>query len=87
VNHEGTTINNAIVTFTTTSPCGDSVLLRVSGADENGREFGFVDSAGCGTGTATATFTPVPEVLADSYVCGTLLDDAFTPAEACAVIS
>jgi hypothetical protein len=87
VNHEGTTINYAIITFTTTSECSDSVLLRVSGADENGREFGFVDSASCGTGTATAAFKSVPEVLPDSYVCGTLLDDKYTPAEACAVIS
>ena len=59
----------------------------MSGADENGREFGFVDSASCGTGTATASFKPVSEVLPDSYVCGTLLDDKFTPAGACAVIA
>lgn len=87
VNHEGTTINNAIITFTTTSECSDSVLLRVSGADENGREFGVVDSARCHTGTATASFKPVSQVLPDSNVCGTLLDDKFTPAEACAAIS
>lgn len=87
VNHEGTTINNAIITFTTTSECSGSVLLRVSGADENGREFGVADSARCDTGTATASFKPVSSVLPDSYVCGTLLDDKFTPAEACALIS
>jgi hypothetical protein len=87
VNHDGTTINDAIITFTTTSECSGSVLLRVSGVDENSREFGFVDSASCGTGTATASFKPVSQVLPDTYVCGTLLDDRFTPAEACAVIS
>ena len=87
VNHEDTTINNAIVTFTTTSECHGSVLLKVSGADENGREFGVADSATCDTGTAMASFKPVSRVLPDSYVCGTLLDDKFTPAQACTVIS
>ena len=87
VNHEHTTINNAIVTFTTTSECNGSVQLRVSGADQNGREFSSVDSVRCGSGTATASFKPVSEVLPDSFVCGMLLDDKFTPAEACVVIS
>ena len=87
VNHEGTTINNVIITFTTTSECRGSVRLRVSGADENGREFGFVDSASCGTGTATASFKPVSRVLPDTYICGTVLDDRFTPPQACAAIS
>jgi len=87
VNHEGTTINNVVITFTTTSECSGSVRLRVSGADENGREFGSIDSASCHTGTATASFKPVSRVLPDSYVCGTLLDDRFTPPQACAVIS
>jgi hypothetical protein len=87
VNHEGTTINNAIITFTTTADCSGTVLLRVSGADETGREFADADRAGCGTGTATSSFKPVSSVLPDSYVCGMLLDDRFTSAEACVVIS
>jgi len=87
VNHEGTTINNVIITFTTTSECNGSVRLRVSGADENGQEFGSVDSARCSTGTATASFKPVSRVLPDTYICGTVLDDRFTPPQACAAIS
>jgi hypothetical protein len=87
VNHDGTTINAAVVTFTTTSDCSGDVLLRVSGADESGREFGFVESANCETGTATASFKPVSQVIPDTYICGTILDDRFTPALACAVIS
>lgn len=87
VDHDGTSLTDITSTFTTTSTCTGSVLLRVSGIDGDGQEFGAVDFAACDTGTATATFSPVKDVASGHYVCTTLLDERFTAAQACVAIS
>jgi hypothetical protein len=88
VTASGTSISGVTVTYTASSSCRGSVLLRVSGADQNGAEFDDVKTVACGSGTATASFDPVSEVAAGTDVCGTLLlSDTYTAAQACVPIS
>jgi hypothetical protein len=83
----GTTISGMTVTFTPSSTCSGSVLLRISGLDGDGAEFGEVKEVSCSSGSATNTFTTVTSVTADTKVCGTLLADKYTAAEACVTVS
>jgi hypothetical protein len=87
ITNSSTGIDNVVVTFTAASKCGGSVSLRVSGADQNGAEFAVVKTATCGSGAAKATFEPVDKVAADTFICGMLLSDKFTAAQACVAIS
>ncbi|GAA2687622.1 hypothetical protein [Actinoplanes palleronii] len=82
-----TTINGVTVVFTPSSTCTGKVMLRVSGADATGAEFGNVETSACTSGAASAAFTPVAEVAADTFLCGTLLADEYTAAQACVAIS
>lgn len=85
--NSSTSIDNVVVTFTAASTCSDSVTLRVSGADQDGAEFAVVKTAACGSGAATATFEPVDKVASDTFICGMLLSDKYTAAQACIAIS
>jgi len=87
VTNDGTTIDDVTITFLPTSSCSGTVTLRVSGADQSGAEFGEVQTVSCSGGGAKASFSPVSEVAADTYICGTLLSDTYTAAEACVLIS
>ncbi|WP_436535409.1 hypothetical protein [Actinoplanes sp. HUAS TT8] len=75
------------VTFTPASACDDRVMLRVSGADASGVEFGDVQTVACSPDRAMAAFTPGVEAAADSFVCGLLLAEKYTAAQACVPIS
>jgi len=63
------------------------MMLRVSGVDSSGSEFGDVKSVTCSSGKATASFDPASQVTADTTVCGTLLADKYTAAQACVTVS
>lgn len=83
VDADGTALSGVALTFTPTSSCSETVMLRVSGLDSSGAEFGEVEKATCGTAGASATFTPAAKVAADTFLCGTLLADRYTAAQAC----
>jgi len=87
ITNSSTSIDNVVVTFTASSTCSDSITLRVSGADQDGAEFAEVSTATCSSGTATATFEPVDKVASDTFICGMLLSDKYTAAQACIAIS
>jgi len=87
VTNSSTSIDSVVVTFTASSTCSDSVDLRVSGADAEGAEFAVVKTATCSSDAATATFEPVDKVTADTFICGMLLSDKYTAAQACIAIS
>ncbi|GIE85847.1 hypothetical protein [Actinoplanes regularis] len=84
---DGTTLSGVALTFTASSNCSGTVMLRVSGLDASGAEFGEVEKANCGSGTATASFTPASRTAPDTYLCGTLLADRYTAAQACVALS
>ena len=75
------------VALTASSSCGGSVMLRASGIDSSGAEFGKVEKVTCGSNGATASFTPASAIAPDTFVCGTLLADKYTAAQACVAIS
>ena len=87
ITNSSTSIDNVVLTFTAASTCSGSVSLRVSGADQAGAEFAVVKSATCSSGKATATFEPVDKVASDTFICGMLLSDKYTAAQACIAIS
>ncbi|MEU4238053.1 hypothetical protein [Actinoplanes sp. NPDC026619] len=87
VDSSGTTVGGVTVTFTASSTCSGSLMLRASGADSTGAEFGEVQKVTCSSEKATASFTPVTEVASDTFLCGTLLADKYTAAQACVAIS
>ena len=87
VDSDSTTVNGVTVTFTASSSCSDSVMLRVSGADSSGAEFGDVKEVACSSQKATASFDPVTKVVSNTFICGTLLADKYTAAQACVTIS
>ena len=87
VTNSGTTVSSVKITFTPSSSCSGSVMLRVSGIDKDGAEFGAVKSVTCGSSAVSATFTPVSAVTANTNICGVLLADKYTAAEACVAIS
>ena len=87
VTASGTTISGVAITYTASSSCSGSLNLRVSGVDQKNAEFGAVKTVTCSSDTATASFTPVSEVASDTFICGMLLSDKYTAAEACVAIS
>jgi hypothetical protein len=87
VTASGTSISAVKITYTASSSCRGSVMLRVSGADQKGAEFDVVKTVSCSSGKATASFDPVSAVTSGSNVCGTLLSDTYTAALACVSIS
>jgi hypothetical protein len=87
VTASGTSIDGVKLTFTASSSCSGSVVLRVSGTNSEDVEYGKVKTATCSSDTATASFDPVSKVDAGTYICGTLLSDEYTAAEACVAIS
>lgn len=87
VTSSGTTVSGVTVTYTASSSCTGSLMLRVSGADQKGAEFGVVKTVSCSSGTATASFDPVSEVASGTDICGTLLSDTYTAAQACVAVS
>jgi hypothetical protein len=87
VDSSGTTVSGVTVTFTASSSCSGSLMLRVSGADSTGAEFGEVKKVTCSSKKATASFTPASKVASNTFVCGTLLADKYTAAQACVPIS
>ncbi len=84
---DGTTLGGVAITFTASSSCSGTVLLRVSGLDASGAEFAEVAKATCGSGGATASFTPASRMAPDTFLCGTLLADKYTAAQACVALS
>ncbi|GAA2614031.1 hypothetical protein [Paractinoplanes durhamensis] len=87
VDSTGTTVSGVTVTFTATSACSGNLMLRVSGADSAGAEFGEVKQVTCSSKKATASFTPASKVASNTFLCGTLLADKYTAAQACVTIS
>ena len=87
VDADGTTLSSVTVTFTATSTCSGTVMLRASGLDSSGAEFGKVEKVTCTSKKATATFTPATKIASDTFLCGTLLADKYTAAQACVAIS
>jgi len=87
VDADGTSLSGVTVTFTASSTCSGTVMLRVSGVDSSGAEFGKVEKVACSSGTATASFTPASTIASDTFVCGTLLADKYTAAQACVAVS
>jgi len=87
VDADGTTLSGVTVTFTATSACSGSLMLRASGIDSSGAEFGKVEKVTCTSKKATATFTPASKIASDTFLCGTLLADKYTAAQACVAIS
>lgn len=87
VTNSGTTLSKVVLTFTPSSSCSGTVMLRVSGIDKDGAEFGSVKSVTCGSSAVTAEFEPASTVTADTDICGTLLADKYTAAEACVAVS
>jgi hypothetical protein len=87
VDSSGTTVSGVTITFTASSSCTGSMTLRASGADSTGAEFGVVKEVTCSSKKATASFDPVDKVTADTFLCGTLLADKYTAAQACVAIS
>jgi hypothetical protein len=62
-------------------------MLRVSGADSSGNEFGAAKEVTCSSNKATASFDPVSKVASDTFICGTLLADKYTAGQACVTVS
>lgn len=87
VTASGTSIDSVAVTFTASSSCSGSVMLRAAGVDQNHAEFAEIKTVSCSSGTATASFTPVSAVASDSFICGMVLSDKYTAAQACVAIS
>jgi len=87
VDADGTSLSGVTVTFTASSSCSGDVMLRVSGIDSSGVEFGKVEKVACSSGKATASFTPATTIASDTFVCGTLLADKYTAAQACVAIA
>ena len=87
VTHSGTTISSVAVTYTASSSCSGDVTLHVSGADAKQAEFAVVKTVTCSSKTATASFTPVSSVASNTYICGMLMADKYTAAQACVAIS
>lgn len=87
VEADGTSLSGVTVTFTASSTCSGTVMLRVSGVDSSGVEFGKVEKVACTSGKATASFTPATTVASDTFLCGTLLADKYTAAQACVAIA
>jgi hypothetical protein len=87
VTASGTSISGVAITFTPSSSCDGSVDLRVSGLDQDNAEFADIKTVTCTSGTATASFDPVSEVAPDTNICGLLLSDTYTAAQACVPIS
>ena len=87
VDADGTALNSVALTFTASSTCSGSIMLRVSGIDSSGAEFGKVEKVTCTSGKATASFTPASKIASDTYVCGTLLADKYTAAQACVAVA
>jgi hypothetical protein len=87
VDSSSTTISGVTVTFTATSSCTGDLMLRASGADSTGAEFAEVKEVTCSSKKATATFTPADKVASNTFICGTLLADKYTAAQACVAIS
>jgi len=87
VDADGAALNSVALTFTASPACSGSVMLRVSGIDSSGAEFGKVEKVTCSSGKATASFTPAAKVASDTYLCGTLLADKYTAAQACVVVA
>lgn len=87
VTNSGTTITSVAVTFTPSSSCSGSVVLRVSGADQEGAEFAEVKTVTCGSDAVTDSFEPVSEVASNTNICGMLLADKYTAAQACVTVS
>ena len=84
---DGTTLSGVTVTLTASSTCSGSVMLRTSGIDSSGAEFGKVEKVTCSSNKATASFTPASKIASNTFVCGTLLADKYTAAQACVAIS
>ncbi|BCY10357.1 hypothetical protein [Actinoplanes sp. L3-i22] len=87
VEADGTAVSGVALTFTPSAACTSKVMLRVSGVDPAGAEFGQVAEVACGSGAASASFTPVKAIAPDTFLCGTLLADRFTAAQACVALS
>lgn len=87
VTASGTSISGVTVTFTASSSCSGSVMLRVSGIDKNKAEFGVVKTVTCSSDKATASFDPVTTGISGTEICGTLLSDTYTAALACVPIT
>jgi hypothetical protein len=87
VDSDGTAVSGVTVTFTAASSCSGSLLLRVSGADSAGVEFGDVQKVTCSSKKATASFTPVSKVATNTFFCGMLMAEIYTGAQACVPIS
>lgn len=87
VTADGTSIDGVKVTFTASSSCTSSVVLRVSGTDADDVEYAKVKTVACSSDTAAASFDPVSKVDTGTFVCGTLLSDEYTAAQACVAIS
>ncbi|HST84995.1 MAG TPA: hypothetical protein VLL08_24870 [Kineosporiaceae bacterium] len=87
VTHDETAVSKIKVTFTAPSDCTGDVMLRAAGVDEDGVEFGKVKSDSCASGTATASFTPISETTAGTEICGMLISDVYTGAQACVLVS
>lgn len=87
VDADDATLNKVTLTFTPASTCSGTVMLRASGIDASGAEFGEVADASCGSGTASASFTPAETIASDTFLCGTLLADKYTAAQACVPLS
>lgn len=88
VTGSGTTISKITVTFTATSSCSGSVMLRASGVNGNGVEFGKVDTVSCTDGEAAASFTSIDETTSGTDICGLLIEpETYTGTQACVSIS
>ena len=87
VDADGTALSGVSLTFTASSACSGSVLLRVSGMDSTGAEFATAEQASCGSGKATASFKPASKITPDTFLCGTLLSDKYTTAQACVAVA
>lgn len=87
IDHSGTTVSGVTVAFTPSGTCSGSVMLRVSGIDSTGAEFDDVKTVSCTSGKASGSFTPASKVTAGHFLCGTLLSDTYTAAQACVAIS
>jgi hypothetical protein len=84
----GTTISKVTITFTATSSCTGSVVLRASGIDRSGTEFDKVSTVSCSATPAVATFRQVTEIQSGTDICGLLIaPETYTSAQACVPIS
>jgi len=87
VTGSGTSVDSVATTFTPSSSCSGSITMRVAGADKDGAEFAEVKTVTCGSDAVTATFEPVTAVASDTFLCGMLLAEKYTAAQACVAIS